>query len=89
MVRVSIPVLHQDTLGLAHPRCARLQLSSNEVDFAVQRTRDIAHQYVVRPPEMSNVAAVENEHSSLASQHTSAAFSLASPRRPIGIFDFM
>jgi hypothetical protein len=38
---------------------------------------------------MSNVAAVEKEHSSLASQQTSAAHSAASPSRPIGIRDRM
>lgn len=42
-------------------------------------------QYVVLPPEISKVAAVEKEHSSLASQHTKAALSFASPNRPIGM----
>jgi hypothetical protein len=46
-------------------------------------------QYVVRPPEMSKVAAVENEHSSLASQHTKAAHSPACPSRPIGMRERM
>ena len=47
------------------------------------------HQYVARPPEMSYVAPVENEHSSLASQQISAATSSAPPIRPIGIFSTM
>jgi len=53
--------------------------------------KDIAEraQYVARPPEMSNTAPVENEHSSDASQHTSAATSSTCPSRPIGIFDTM
>ena len=38
-----------------------------------------------RPPEMSYVAPVENEHSSLASQQTNAATSSARPILPIGI----
>jgi len=42
-------------------------------------------QYTARPPEMSYVAPVENEHSSLASQHTSAATSFGVPIRPIGM----
>src|SRR5262249_19249328 len=46
-------------------------------------------QYVARPPERSNTAPVLNEHSSLASQATSAAISCGSPKRPIGIFDSM
>ena len=46
-------------------------------------------QYVARPPDRSNTAPVENEQSSLASQHTSAAISSTSPKRPIGIFDSM
>ena len=37
----------------------------------------------------SNTAPVENEQSSLASQHTSAAISSTVPKRPIGIFDSM
>ena len=43
------------------------------------------HQYTARPPEMSYVAPVENEHSSLASQQTSAATSSGLPMRPIGM----
>ncbi len=50
---------------------------------------DAPHQYVARPPEMSYVAPVENEHSSLASQQISAATSSAPPMRPIGIFSTM
>ena len=46
-------------------------------------------QYVARPPETSNTAPVENEHSELASQHTSAATSSIVPNRPIGILLFM
>jgi hypothetical protein len=46
-------------------------------------------QYVVRPPEMSKVAAVEKEHSSLANQQTRAAHSAASPNLPIGMRDRM
>lgn len=45
-------------------------------------------QYVARPPETSNTAPVEKEHSSEASQATNAATSSARPTRPIGIFDF-
>jgi len=48
-----------------------------------------ARQYVARPPEASNTAPVENEHSSLASQQISAAISCTAPKRPIGIFDSM
>ena len=44
---------------------------------------------VARPPDASNTAPVENEHSSLASQHTSEAISSTVPKRPIGIFDSM
>ena len=44
---------------------------------------------MVRPPEMSKVAAVVNEHSSLASQQTSARHLLHLPKRPIGIFESM
>src|SRR5919198_5984591 len=50
---------------------------------------DCLRQYVALPPEMSNTAPVENEHSSLASQQTSAAISSTSTNRPIGIFDSM
>jgi hypothetical protein len=50
---------------------------------------DEGSQYVDRPPDKSNTAPVENEHSSLASQATSAAISAVSPKRPIGIFDSM
>src|SRR5512137_1715562 len=46
-------------------------------------------QYVARPPERSNTAPVENEHSSLASQQTIAAISSTPPKRPSGIFDSM
>ena len=48
-----------------------------------------ARQKVVRPPETSKVAPVENEHSSLMSQHTSAALSSTQPRRPMGILERM
>jgi hypothetical protein len=34
-------------------------------------------QYVVRPPDLSKVAAVENEHSSLASQQANAEVTIA------------
>ena len=47
--------------------------------------QDALAQYTALPPEMSYVAPVEKEHSSLASQHTSAATSSTLPRRPIGI----
>src|SRR4029077_15823865 len=43
-------------------------------------------QYVARPPVRSNVAAVENEHSSVESQATIDATSSGRPARPIGIF---
>ena len=46
-------------------------------------------QYTARPPEMSYVAPVENEQSSLASQQTIAAISSTLPKRPSGIFDSM
>ena len=46
-------------------------------------------QYVARPPEMSNTAPVENEHSADAQQATSAAISSTSTKRPRGIFDSM
>src|SRR5438094_10287378 len=49
----------------------------------------LGHQYVARPPEMSNTAPVENEHSSEASQQTSAAISSTLTKRPMGIFDTM
>ena len=52
-------------------------------------TGKISRQYVARPPEMSNTAPVENEHSAEASQQTSAAISSTWPSRPIGIFDTM
>ena len=50
---------------------------------------DQAPQYVARPPDKSNTAPVENEHSSDASQQTSDAISSTVPKRPIGIFDNM
>ena len=43
-----------------------------------------AVQWPARPPEMSNTAPVENEHSSEASNATSAATSGGWPTRPIG-----
>src|SRR5580698_7878003 len=43
------------------------------------------HQYVDRPPDMSNVAPVENEQSSLHSHAIKAATSVTLPSRPIGI----
>jgi len=43
-------------------------------------------QYVARPPDRSKTAPVENEHSSEASQATSAATSSGRPARPSGIF---
>ena len=46
---------------------------------------DLPHQNTALPPEMSYVAPVENEHSSLASQQISAATSSAVPIRPIGM----
>ncbi len=46
-------------------------------------------QYVARPPERSNTAPVLKAHSSEASQHTIAAASSTSRKRPIGIFDSM
>jgi len=48
-----------------------------------------ADQYVARPPEASNTAPVENEHSSLASQQISAAISSIPPKRPMGILESM
>ena len=57
--------------------------SSGKTRLAAAMRRRI--QYVVLPPEISKVAAVEKEHSSLASQHTKAALSFASPNRPIGM----
>ena len=44
-------------------------------------------QYVDLPPERSNTPHVLNEHSSLASQATSAAISPGSPKRLIGILE--
>jgi hypothetical protein len=44
-------------------------------------------QYVARPPEISNIPSVLNEHSSEASQATSAAISVGCPKRPIGMRD--
>jgi hypothetical protein len=46
-------------------------------------------QYVDRPPEISNTAPVEKEHSSLLNQQISAAISAGSTKRPMGIFDSM
>src|SRR5438093_2959563 len=46
-------------------------------------------QYVDRPPERSKTAPVLNEHSSDASQATSAATSCGSPSLPSGILDSM
>ena len=46
-------------------------------------------QYTALPPEISNTAPVENEHSSEASHATSAAISSTSTKRFIGIFDSM
>jgi hypothetical protein len=43
-------------------------------------------QYVARPPDKSNVAPVENEHSSDASQAIMDATSSGRPGRPSGIF---
>ena len=58
--------------------------------FIVKKTLCGAHQYVARPPLMSNTTApVLNEHSSDASHATSAATSATSPVRPIGIFEIM
>ena len=48
-----------------------------------------ALQYVVRPPEVSKVAAVVKLHSSLAMKQTIAALSCTSPNRPIGIRERM
>ena len=47
------------------------------------------HQYTARPPDTSNTAPVENEHSSDASQATIDATSSTRPKRAIGIFDSM
>src|SRR3954470_14851827 len=47
------------------------------------------HQYVERPPEMSNTAPVENEHSRLATHAISDATSSVVPNRPAGIFESM
>ena len=46
-------------------------------------------QYTALPPEISNTAPVENEHSSEASHATSAAISSTSTKRFIGIFASM
>ena len=46
-------------------------------------------QYVARPPERSWTAPVVNEHSSDASQATSAATSSGVPTRPMGILATM
>ena len=46
-------------------------------------------QYVARPPLMSNTAPVENEQSSEASQQMSAAISVTSTKRPIGMRESM
>src|SRR3546814_20018739 len=46
-------------------------------------------QNVVRPPEVSKVAAVVKLHSSLAMKQTIAALSSMLPSRPIGIFERM
>src|SRR5262245_18894894 len=47
----------------------------------------LANQYVARPPERSYTAPVLKEHSSEASQATSAATSSGRPTRPMGIFE--
>ncbi len=49
----------------------------------------LIHQYVALPPEISNTAPVEKEHSSDASHATSAAISSTLPKRFIGILDSM
>ena len=48
---------------------------------------EMTAQYTARPPEMSNTAPVENEHSSEASHATIAAISSTVTKRFIGIFD--
>ena len=47
------------------------------------------HQYVARPPEMSNTAPVVNEHSAEAQNAASAANSSTSTKRARGILESM
>jgi hypothetical protein len=57
--------------------------------FAASGMTKKNHQYVARPPEMSNTAPVENEHSAEAQNATREAISSTSTKRPRGIFDNM
>ena len=76
--------------GILAARSARSCWQVRERDDRSPRLAEAsARQYVARPPDRSNTAPVENEHSSLASQQTSAAISSTVPKRPIGIFDSM
>ena len=84
---------------LAH--CRRSLLRQSLVEFrradvvrvALNRTAaerfPSCPQYVARPPDISNTAPVANEHSSLASQQISAAISVGSTKRFIGVLDSM
>ena len=69
--------------GSGPRRPARRRRETRRRGRPIGTTRRIST--TARPPEMSYVAPVENEHSSLASQQTSAATSSAAPMRPIGI----
>src|SRR5262245_46995611 len=53
-------------------------------DLAPEISLRVADQYVARPPERSNAAPVEKEHSSEASHVIIAAASSGCPGRPIG-----
>jgi len=53
------------------------------------RASEYEHQYVARPPEISNTAPVEKEHSADTRNATSAAISPTSTKRPRGILDSM
>ena len=58
-------------------------------DYSLSRRVRLLAQYTARPPEMSKVAPVEKEQSSLESHDTIAAISCTSTKRFIGIFESM